>query len=127
MFLNRCLTYVNYKRCRAKKPKRRSSARISTLHSIIEKLAEQKRGEKLYMTLTLFGLFCEEIAKEHHAEVQVFHKETQTKVSAEQFFFSIEFELIFELLSFFLSLSNVVNINYSRHQSQRNAKRPVNN
>lgn len=81
LFLNRNLTYANYKKCRPKKPKRRTSARMSTLLTAVDKLVEQKCGTKHFMTLTFSGFHCDEIINERYAEVQIFHKETKTKVS----------------------------------------------
>lgn len=81
LFLNRNLTYVNQKKCRSKKPRRRSSGKINTLHAIADKLAEKKRGSKHYMTLTFSGFHCNELANHHHAEVQIIHKQTKIKVS----------------------------------------------
>lgn len=81
LFLKRNLTYINYKKCRVKKGKRRSSGKFCALHTIVEKLAEQRRGEKVFMTLSIAGFFCDEIMKERYAEVQIFHKESLTKVS----------------------------------------------
>lgn len=75
------MSYVNYKKCRPKKSRRRSSGKFSTLQTIADKLAEQKRGTKHYMTLTFSGFHCDELANYRHAEVQVFHKESKTKVS----------------------------------------------
>lgn len=80
LFLNRNLTYVNFRKCRTKRAKRRSSGKFNTFHSIVDKLAEQKRGAKHYMTLTLFGFHCDELMNHRHAEVLVFHKQTKTKV-----------------------------------------------
>ncbi|XP_031618853.1 polycomb protein Su(z)12-like [Contarinia nasturtii] len=82
LFLQRSLTYVNQKKCRSKKPRRRSSVKFNTLHAIADKLAEQKRGTKHYMTLTFSGFHCNELANFRHAEVLVFHKETKNKLTS---------------------------------------------
>lgn len=74
-----------------KKARRRSSGKFNTLHAIVDKLAEQKRGTQHYMTLTLSGFHCDELMNCRHAEVQVIHKQSKTKVSenAIAFLFSL--------------------------------------
>lgn len=81
LFLTRNLTYANYKKYRPKKTKRRNSARMNSLLGIVDKLVEQKRGTKHYMTLSFSGFYCDEAVTERFVEVQIFHKETKTEVS----------------------------------------------
>lgn len=82
LFLSRNLSYINHKKSRAKKSKRRSSGKFNVLNTIIEKLTERKCGTKHFMTLTFFGLHCDIIPNERHAEIQISHKETKTIVSS---------------------------------------------
>lgn len=127
LFLQRNLTYVIQKKCRSKKPRRRSSGKFNTLNSIADKLAEQKRGTKHYMTLTFSGFHCDELANYRHAEVQVFHKQTKIKVSktkriilamnsrnANKIAYFNGFSCYFVLFSHLF----VVNIRDNRHQSE---------
>lgn len=112
------MTYVNYKKCRAKKSRRRSSGKFITLHSIADKLNEQKRGTKHYMTLTFSGFHCDELANYRHAEVQVFHKQTKTKVSIKlyrkysisNFNMKIIYIISFSLLSLSYSIAQLTSV-----------------
>lgn len=70
---------------------------MNSLLSITDKLVEQRRGTKHYMTFTFSGFYWNsEVICEQFAEVQLIHKETQTQVS--YFLFTINlFQNMFEL------------------------------
>lgn len=81
LFLHRNLSYVRFRKWRPKKVKRRSCGKMHSISLTADKLVEQKRGAKHYMTFTFHGFYCNDVTvSKQFAEVELTHKETNTMV-----------------------------------------------
>lgn len=83
LFLFRNLSYINCKKSRVKKFKRRSnsSSKSQSIDALCENLTEKKRGPKHYVTFTFAGFHGNEsMGDARFAEAQLIVKDTKAIV-----------------------------------------------